>query len=280
MPSLTSCPQFCVCVSVWPWLLSFSPENTHHEAACAGPCVSFWTPPDELPAGPVTSPASAPPAVTPAMMAAQTAVASFACMGPFLLSVVVGIEYAHLRDLLDGELVRRGGFPQRLRGVGVVDAERPLAVLAHVRVDPRDAERSVRLHDAEARRGEIHAVCERSLDDVPRHPVLLVDRCTTVSTIGGAVRGHMGKAAHLWDVPCPVLAVALLAGEGAVHGDLRRAERPRDRAGEGAGASVPRQLQLHGVADVALTRPRDHHGRRIGAVMGRRLAAAAGAEQE
>jgi hypothetical protein len=91
----------------------------------------------------------------------------------------------------------------------VVDAVGLLFVVAHVRVDPGDAEIRVATDHAEARNGALaghrdaEPVRERPFDDVTRHRVLLslgrILRPTPYSHPGQA--GHIGRIPHFGGIP-------------------------------------------------------------------------------
>src|SRR5262245_30010416 len=93
--------------------------------------------------------------------------------------VEIGIEDPDSGDAFDGQVVALGGSPDRLRIRTVVNAERLLPVVTHVRVDPGHADLGIALHDSQARRcavvvdGNRQAVGKETLDQVSRHAWLL-----------------------------------------------------------------------------------------------------------
>jgi hypothetical protein len=90
----------CVILLVWPVVgsMSFRPEKTQNELACSGPAVVFVlcsqvtpvSPPQGVPGGPFTSPASAPPAAASTRTPTEAATA----IGPFISPLSVDARAA------------------------------------------------------------------------------------------------------------------------------------------------------------------------------------------
>src|SRR5581483_11828923 len=128
-------------------------------------------------------------------------------------AIEVGVEHAYPGDAVDRQPVAVGRFADRLRVRTVIDAERLAVVVAHVRVDPGDAERGVLSDDAHARvgacsgDGNLEAFRKGSLDDIARHRQLRSGcGCTP-----DYARDRLGNAAG---VPRLAAAVAQFALEG------------------------------------------------------------------
>jgi hypothetical protein len=107
-------------------------------------------------------------------------------------AIGVGVQDAHLGDLVDRKVVRGGRCADRVGRRGVVDAEDGPLVVADVGVHPGDPELGVATDDTLGVDGERAAVGEHARDDVPGHAVQ-----HPPGGSGAHRENPLGEAAHL-----------------------------------------------------------------------------------
>src|SRR5918911_1576145 len=129
----------------------------------------------------------------------------------------VGTEHRHLARVADRQTGALGGQPDRLRIRAVVDAEAPLLVDRDVGVQPRDAERGVHLDGSPAglRSGLVgqqrESACERPLDEIPGHCLLLRGLPFSQSNLRRARGRVFGRIPYLWAAAIPSFRAAAAA---------------------------------------------------------------------